>query len=144
MPKLIIPTNNNVKWIIYTDASENYWGAALYHENNEGKEMITKYSSGKFNDCQSKYHSNWKEFLAIVKAVEKFELFIVNTRFVIKTDNTQVKHWLDKGIKANKLSNKMLIKWQSDMAYYDYEIEYIKCQNNLIADFLSRWNQEDL
>ena len=82
--------------------------------------------------------------LAIVKAVEKFELFIVNTRFVIKTDNTQVKHWLDKGIKTNKLSNKMLIKWQSDMAYYDYEIEYIKGQNNLIADFLSRWNQEDL
>ena len=82
--------------------------------------------------------------MAIVKAVEKFELFIVNTKFVIKTDNTQVKHWLDKGIKANKLSNKMLIKWQSDMAYYDYEIEYIKGQNNLIADFLSRWNQEDL
>ena len=143
LPKLIIPTNNNVKWIIYTDASENYWGAALYHENNEGKETITKYSSGKFNDSQSRYHSNWKEFLAIVKAVEKFELFIVNTKFVIKTDNTQVKHWLDKGIKTNKLSNKMLIKWQSDMAYYDYGIEYIKGQNNLIADFLSRWNQED-
>ena len=82
--------------------------------------------------------------MAIVKAVEKFELFIVNTKFVIKTDNTQVKHWLDKGIKTNKLSNKMLIKWQSDMAYYDYEIEYIKGQDNLIADFLSRWNQEDL
>ena len=82
--------------------------------------------------------------MAIVKAVEKFELFIVNNKFVIKTDNTQVKHWLDKGIKTNKLSNKMLIKWQSDMAYYDYEIEYIKGQNNLIADFLSRWNQEDL
>ena len=47
LPKLTIPTTNNVKWIIYTDASENYWGAALYHENNEGKEMITKYSSGK-------------------------------------------------------------------------------------------------
>ena len=114
------------------------------HKNNEGKEIITKYSSGKFNDSQSRYHSNWKEFLAIVKAVEKFELFMVNTKFVIKTDNTQVKHWLDKGIKTNKLSNKMLIKWQSDLAYYDYEIEYIKGQNNLIADFLSRWNQEDL
>ena len=39
---------------------------------------------------------------------------------------------------------KILIKWQSDIAYYDYEIEYIKGQNNLIADFLSRWKQEDL
>ena len=76
--------------------------------------MITKYSSGKFNDSQSRYHSNWKEFLAIVKAVEKFELFIVNTRFVIKTDNTQVKHWLDKGIKTavskKKIKELKLIK----------------------------------
>ena len=66
----------------------------------------------------------------IPKAIEKFELFIVNTRFVIKTDNTQVKHWLDKGIKTNKLCNKMLIKWQSDMSYYDNEIEYIKGQRS--------------
>ena len=53
LPKLTIPINNNVIWIIYTDASENYWRASLYLENNEGKELITKYTSGNFNDTQS-------------------------------------------------------------------------------------------
>ena len=50
--------------------------------------MITRYANGKFNESQSKYYSNQKEFLAIIKAVEKFELFIVNTKFTIKNDNT--------------------------------------------------------
>ena len=66
LPKLTIPIGENIKWIIYTDASDNYWGAALYHENSQGEEIITMYSSGNFNDSQVKYHSNWKEFLAIV------------------------------------------------------------------------------
>ena len=35
----------------------------------------------------------------------------------------------------------MLFKWQSDMSYYDYNIEYIKGQNNPVPNYLSRWNQ---
>ena len=88
---ITILLQRDVKWIIYIDASDQYWGVALYHENEKGEEIITRCASGKFLEAQWKYHSNWKEFLAIVKVVEKFKLFIVNTTFIIRTDNTQVK-----------------------------------------------------
>ena len=84
--------------------------------------IIIKVINNKNNNYYYFLSITFKLFNNIIKSILSLSYYIIN----------------------NKLSNKMLIKWQSDMAYYDYEIEYIKGQNNLIADFLSRWNQEDL
>ena len=78
--------NENDNLILQTDASYKYWATIL--KTNLGE--ICRYTSGTFIDNQINYDINEKEFLAIIKEINIFEVFLLPKHFIIETDNTKV------------------------------------------------------
>ena len=113
LPKLRLP-NENDNLILQTDASDKYWAAILKTDLGE----ICRYTSGTFNNNQINYDINEKELLAIIKGINKFEIFLLPKPFIIETDNTQVagfiKNNTGKGVQARRLS-----RWQTLLSYYN-------------------------
>ena len=48
------------------------------------------YTSGTFNNYKINYDINEKELLAIIKVINKFEVFLLSKHFITKTDNTKI------------------------------------------------------
>ena len=98
---------------------------------------ICRYTSGTFNNNQINYDINEKELLAIIKGINKFEIFLLPKPFIIETDNTQVagfiKNNTGKGVQARRLS-----RWQTLPSYYNFKIVHIKGTDNFLANFLSK------
>ena len=83
LPKLRLP-NENDNLILQIDASDKYWAAIL--KTNLGE--ICRYTSGTFNKNQINYGINEKDLLAIIKGINKFEIFVLPKPFIIETYNT--------------------------------------------------------
>ena len=58
---------------------------------------------------------------------------MVGSRFKIKTDHNNLKYFLEQ-----KELNEHQEKWVSNVYAYDFEIEYVKGKNNVVAYALSR------
>ena len=58
---------------------------------------------------------------------------MVGSRFKIKTNHNSLKYFLE-----HKELNEQQQKWVSKVQAYDFEIEYVKGKNNMVADALSR------
>ena len=52
---------------------------------------------------------------------------------MVKTDHNSLRHFL-----AKKDLNEREKKWVRKIQYYDFHIEYLKGNNNIVADALSR------
>ena len=78
--------NENDNLVLQTDASDKYCATILKPDLGE----ICRYTSGTFNNNQINYDINKKELLAIIKGINKFEVFLLPKPFIIETDNTQV------------------------------------------------------
>ena len=132
LPKLRLPDEND-NLVLQTDASDYHWGVILQTDLNE----ICRYTSGTFNDTETRYSTNEKKLLAIVKGIRKFSTFLLPKQFIIRTDNTQVA-----GLINNRLPSepqyRRLHRWQVLLSFYTFSIEYIKGIDNFLADFLSR------
>ena len=111
LPKLRLP-NENDNLILQTDASDKYWETILKTYLGE----ICRYTSGTFNDNKINYDINENELLAIIKGINKFEVFLLPKPFIIETDNTQVVGFIrnntGKGVHARRLS-----RWQTLLSY---------------------------
>ena len=57
----------------------------------------------------------------------------MGSKFKIKTDHNSLKYFLEQ-----KELNERQQKWVSEVQAYDFEIEYVKGKNNVVADALSR------
>ena len=73
LPKLRLP-NKNDNLILQTDASDKYWASILKTDLGE----ICRYTSGTFNENKINYDINEKELLAIIKGINKFEVFLLS------------------------------------------------------------------
>ena len=62
----------------------------------------------------------------------KFRQYLVGNKFVVKTDHNSVGHFL-----TQKDLNERQEKWVRKIQNYDFDIEYVKGKNNIVADSLS-------
>jgi hypothetical protein len=74
-----------------------------------------------------------KETLAIMHALAKFGQYLVGERFVVRSDHNNLKYFLEQ-----KDLNERHHKWVSKIQAYDFDIEFVKVKNNIVADALSR------
>jgi hypothetical protein len=74
-----------------------------------------------------------KEMLAILHTVNKWKHYLWRRHFKILTDYVSLKYLLDQKI-VTPMQHQLLIK----LIGYDYEIEYRKWKDNVVADALSR------
>ena len=66
-------------------------------------------------------------------ALAKFRQYLVGNKFVVKTDLNSLRHFL-----TQKDLNERQQKWVSKIQAYDFDIEYVKGKNNIVADALSQ------
>jgi hypothetical protein len=101
------------------------------------KETLCRYCSGTFSDTETRYHINEKELLAVVKSCQTLYYFLLPKKFLLRTDNTQVKAFIQNNL-PSKPEYKRYIRWQTLLAEYTFDIEIIRSDKNVLADFLSR------
>ncbi|XP_040964598.1 uncharacterized protein [Gossypium hirsutum] len=83
LPPLQIPSEG--RRILQTDASDKYWGAILFEEE-DGKRRLCGYKSGRFTDAEIHYHSTFKEILAVKYGISKFQFHLTGYHFLVEMD----------------------------------------------------------
>jgi hypothetical protein len=66
-------------------------------------------------------------------ALAKFKKYLVGVKFVAKTNHNSLKYFLEQ-----KDLNERQQKWVSKIQAYNFDIEYVKGKNNVVANALSR------
>ncbi|KAI8545611.1 hypothetical protein RHMOL_Rhmol07G0053100 [Rhododendron molle] len=137
LPCLAI-ANPDWKKIVETDASNIGYGGILKQYNpNTSKEELVRFTSGLFKNAQANYSIIKKEILSIIKCINKFQDDLLNQQFLLKIDCSAAKQVLKQDIK-NLASKQIFARWQSELSAFDFDIEYIKGENNSLPDFLTR------
>ncbi|KAH9680015.1 hypothetical protein KPL71_026374 [Citrus sinensis] len=132
-PPLRIPTSG--QRILQTDANDDYWSAILLEDIN-GMRHFYAHASGQFKDFEKNYHVIYKEILAVKYGIKKFEFHLISHKFLINMDNSSFPRIFD--FKNKLLHDKQLLSLKTWFAKYDFTVQHIKGNQNLIPDFLTR------
>ena len=120
---------------LHTDASAKGFGAVLM-QKNIGEKLFhpVHYMSRKTTEAEEKYSSYELELLAIVRAVQKFRVYLLGLDFKIITDCEAVQKTLYK-----KDLRPRVARWAMVLKEFDYEIEHRAGERLKHVDALSRY-----
>ena len=117
------------------DASDVGIGAVLLQEDNNGIDHPVCYFSKKFNKHQKNYSTIEKECLALILAIQQFEVYLTSSAsaIVVFSDHNPLSF-------LHKLKNKnqRLLRWSLLLQEFNLDIRHIKGKDNIIPDALSR------
>ena len=122
----------HLKFILQTDASQSGLGAVLEQEFRDGRHPVM-FLSKKLNGAERNYAVIEKECYAIVWAVKTLKVYLEGKEFTINCDHSPLQ-WLDRV----KTSNQRLLRWSLMLQEYKFTISYIAGKRNIVADALSR------
>lgn len=119
---------------LHVDASHVGAGAVLLQEDN-GVDKPVCYFSKKFNCYQQNYSTIEKETLALILALQHFEVYVSCSTgpVIIYTDHNPLTF-----LSTLKSPNQRLIRWALFLQAYSLDIRHIRGRDNLLADALSR------
>ena len=133
-PVLSAP-NFDKQFKLTVDASDVGIGDALFQENDDGVDRVVCYFSKKLTKCQKNYSTIEKECLALLLALQHFDVYLNVTLhpILVYTDHNPLTF-------LHKMSNKnqRLTRWSLLLQEYNIIINHIKGKDNVIADALSR------
>ena len=122
---------------LYVDASGTGIGALLAQEDENGLDMPVAFYSKKLNRHQRNYAPIEMECLALVRALEHFEVyFSCGYQVKVYTDHNPLVF-----IHRMKNSNQKLLRWALYLQKYDIDIHHIRGVENVFADMLSRLHE---
>jgi hypothetical protein len=122
--------------IVETDASDAGYGGIL-KQRIDDKESLVRFHSGIWLGPQVNYSTIKKEILSIVLCIQKFQDDLINKTFLLRVDCKSAKEIIQKDVK-NLVSKQIFARWQALLSAFDFEIEFIKGENNSLPDFLTR------
>ena len=120
---------------LQVDASDHGIGAVLMQEKS-GTKMLhpVSYYSCQLKASQRALSTVEKELLAIVQALQKFEVYFAsNIPVTIMTDHNPLIF-----LNRMKNSNQKLLRWSLYLQNFNLNVKHIKEGNNHLADALSR------
>jgi len=118
---------------LHTDASSVAIAAILLQKAESGGLAPIAYFSRVNNSAESKYHSFELEMLAVVKAIERFHIYLYGQEFTIITDCHALVHAVNK---AN--INPRIARWILKLQNYHFKIVHHKGEKMAHVDALSR------
>ena len=120
---------------VQVDASDIGAGAVLLQTDDTNIMHPICYMSTKFKSFQKNYSTIEKEAIALLMALEKFEIYLGNTnqKFIIYSDHNPLQF-----VSRMRNKNQRLTRWWLTLQCYNMEIRHIAGKDNLIADALSR------
>ena len=116
-----------------TDASPVGLGAILEQRQVDGEFRPIAYASRSLSDVERRYSQTEKEGLGIVWGCEKFELYLLGTKFDLFTDHKPLERIFSPGHKVSA----RIERWTLRLQPFLFTIKYIKGKNNP-TDILSR------
>ena len=119
-------------YVLRTDASDIAVGAVLMQEY-DGELFPVAYASKKLSKRESAYSTMERECLALVWAVQKFQLYLYGKSFVLQTDHQPLIY-----LNRCKVSNARIMRWALFLQSFSIQIEAIKGSLNVGADYMSR------
>lgn len=123
-------------FILHTDASENKLAGVLLQEK-EGKEVPICFVSRITKPYERKYSVSEMELASIVFCVSKLRFYLLGNRFIVKTDHIALTRLMECRYMHNRLHRWMLL-----MQEYDFVIEFVPGKENIVADALTRDENE--
>lgn len=96
---------------------------------------ILSYFSKKFNQHQQRYSTIEKEALALILAIQHFEVYVGSSPcpVCIYTDHNPLVF-----LSRMQNSNQRLMRWSLIFQTYNLDIHHIRGKDNVLADALSR------
>ena len=124
-----------LKTRVVADASPVGLGAILL-QYFEGKPRVISFASKSLTDTEKRYAQTEKEALALVWAVERFQIYLLGIHFELETDHKPLE-----AIFSPRSSPCLRIeRWVLRLQAFSYDVIYRKGKSN-IADPLSRLSQ---
>ena len=134
----LVHYNEDLPLVLVTDASNQGVGAVLLHTLHNGTERPVAYASRTFNDREKQYSVLDKEALAIIFGVTKFYQYVYGRNFTLRTDHKPLERILGAKREIPKMAANRLQRWALTLCAFDYDIQYVKGKENILADPLSR------
>ncbi len=133
-PVLIAPDFQR-QFILMVDASDLGAGAVLMQCDSKGVDHPICYFSRKFNLHQKNYSTIEKETLALVLALQHFDVYLNTTKhpIIVYTDHNPLTF-----ISKMKNHNQRLLRWGLLLQGYPLDIRHVRGKENVVADALSR------
>lgn len=125
----------NSKTRVVADASPVGLGAVLLQFHEE-KPRVVMYASKSLTETERRYAQTEKEALALVWAVERFQIYLIGIRFELETDHKP----LEVIFSPDSAPCLRIERWVLRLQAFSYDVVYRKGKTN-IADPLSRLSQ---
>jgi len=118
---------------LHTDACSTGYGAILLQKQRDNSWRPIAFFSSGTNAAETKYHSYELEMLAVVRAIERFHIYLYGLRFTIVTDCNAIVYAVKK---ANL--NPRIARWTLTLQSYTFDIVHRPANRMAHADALSR------
>ena len=134
-PVLRLPDLNQT-FVVHTDASNFAIGAVLQQDFGKGLQPIA-YESRKLNNTEQRYSTYERELLSIAHACLTWKHYLGGKHFTVRTDHHSLRYLFTQ----NKFTGRAF-RYMEQLQEFDFDIEHIPGWKNLVADALSRRDEE--
>jgi RNase H-like domain found in reverse transcriptase/Integrase zinc binding domain len=121
------------KIFVTCDASDWRTGATLSFGPTWETAHPVAFDSMQLRSAEKNYPVHEKELLAIIRALKKWHSDLLGTHFYVYTDHRMLENF-----DTQKDLSRRQLRWQEFLSQYDLTINYIRGEDNTVADALSR------
>lgn len=123
--------------IIECDASGYVTGGTLMQYDDAGVLRPVAFMSKKMSPAECNYEIYDKEMLAIIRCAEEWDDLLRPIKFTVRTDHRNLGYYKE----VQKLTERQ-IRWMQTLSRYTFKLEYKPGKLNVLADALSRRDQD--
>jgi len=132
-PVLVLPDLNK-EFVVHCDASGYAVGAVLQQDHGKGLQPVA-FMSKKMVGAETRYPVHEQELLAIMSALTTWRHYLEGASQLVRvrTDHKSLTHFQTQPMLSGRQK-----RWLETLSQFNYTVEYVKGQENLAADALSR------